>query len=124
VRSVQFAEAEEHFADIVSEAEAGESLTILRGDKAVAKIIPFREPSLAEDGSERLAATDRLTSVMQEGSDSGGSKITNPDEFNGGADSERKLRRRAAFERISAMMEKGIDLGGVWNGRSELYEGD
>jgi antitoxin (DNA-binding transcriptional repressor) of toxin-antitoxin stability system len=79
MRNVQLAEAEDHLADLVCEAEAGESLTILRGDKPVARIIPFRADT-APDESQRQAAVQRLIALMERGIDMGGFKIANRDQ--------------------------------------------
>ncbi len=68
MRQVQLHEEEQQFAALVSEAEAGESLTILRGDKPVAQIIPF--PTEATQ-SERAAARNRLIALMDRGVDMG-----------------------------------------------------
>jgi prevent-host-death family protein len=70
MRQVQLHEEEQQFAALVSEAEAGESLTILRHGKPVAQIIPFtkmNEPVAAE----RSAALARLSSLMEKGYDMG-----------------------------------------------------
>jgi antitoxin (DNA-binding transcriptional repressor) of toxin-antitoxin stability system len=68
MRQVQLHEAQEQFAALVSEAEAGESLTILRGDKPVAQIIPFPAQSTQD---ERSAARDRLFALMDRGVEMG-----------------------------------------------------
>ncbi len=69
MRQVQLAEDESQFAALVSEAEAGESLTIFRGDRPVAQIIPFpKQPT--ED--QRAAALKRLKALMNKGIDLGG----------------------------------------------------
>ncbi|ADW67604.1 type II toxin-antitoxin system Phd/YefM family antitoxin [Granulicella tundricola] len=69
MRQVQLHEEEEQFASLVSEAEAGESLTILRAGKPVAQIIPFPEPAADDDG---VAAMRRLQALMKQGLDLGG----------------------------------------------------
>jgi prevent-host-death family protein len=69
MRQVQLHEAEENLAALVAEAEAGESLTILRNGKPVAQIVPFPEPS--EPGAERMAALERLDDLMAKGYDMG-----------------------------------------------------
>jgi antitoxin (DNA-binding transcriptional repressor) of toxin-antitoxin stability system len=79
MRNVQLTEAEEHLADLVSEAEAGETLTILRGDKPIARIVPFRAAT-PPDESLRQAVVQRLIALMEQGIDLGGFKITNRDQ--------------------------------------------
>lgn len=69
MRQVQLSEAEQQFSALISEAEAGESLTILRGDKPVARIIPF--PHDEEREATRLAAAARLDTLMEKGYDMG-----------------------------------------------------
>ena len=71
MRQVQLREEEEQFAALVSEAEAGESLTILRGDKPVAQIIPFPVSHNNADEAERQAALKRLRAIMERGYDLG-----------------------------------------------------
>ncbi len=71
MRQVPLHEEEQQFAALISEAEAGESLTILRQGKPVAQIIPFPEVSGATE-AERLAALERLRTLMNRGLDLGG----------------------------------------------------
>ncbi len=82
MRQVQLAEAQEHLADLVSEAEGGQRITILREGHPVAEIIPF--PDLAEPQptpEERQAAWERLSALMERGIDLGGFKIESRDEL-------------------------------------------
>lgn len=69
MRQVQLHEEERQFATLVSQAEAGESLTILRGDKPVAQIIPF--PEATDRQAKRMAAVARLDALMEKGFDMG-----------------------------------------------------
>ncbi len=69
MRQVQIEEAGEHFAELLSQAEAGESLTILRGNRAVAQIVPFRAQV---DIASHDAARQRLRAAMDRGLDLGG----------------------------------------------------
>lgn len=69
MRQVQWND-DTQLATLVSEVEAGESVTILRGERPVAQIIPFpqaKEPARAE----RMAALERLTAIMDKGHDMG-----------------------------------------------------
>ncbi len=68
MRQVQLLEAAEQFAALIAEAEAGESLTILRAGKPVAQIIPFPQQPSEE---ERLAAGKRLLALIEKGFDLG-----------------------------------------------------
>jgi prevent-host-death family protein len=69
MRQVQLDEQEQQFASLIAEAEAGESLTILRRGKPVAQIVPFPK-QLTE--AERAAAIERLSASMEKGLDLGG----------------------------------------------------
>ena len=72
MRQVQLHEEERHFAPLVAEAEAGESLTILRHGKPVAQIIPFPAHSERPTKEEHLAALDRLRTIRNRGLNLGG----------------------------------------------------
>ena len=68
MRQVQLHEEEEQFAALVAEAEAGESLTILRAGRPVAQIIPFPEQSVdTRSEDERMQAVSRLKAIMHKG---------------------------------------------------------
>jgi len=70
MRQVQLSEDDHQLTTLVSEVEAGESVTILRGERPVAQIIPVpdaNEPTRAD----RLAALARLTAIMDKGYDMG-----------------------------------------------------
>ena len=69
MRQVQLIEEEKQFASLVSEAEAGESLTILRAGKPVAQIIPFPEDNKTRE--QRMAALEKLEATMKKGYDLG-----------------------------------------------------
>jgi antitoxin (DNA-binding transcriptional repressor) of toxin-antitoxin stability system len=69
MRQIQLNE-EVEFSTLIREVEDGESLTLLRGERPVAQIIPFPgtdEPTRAE----RMAALERLTAIMDKGYDMG-----------------------------------------------------
>lgn len=69
MRQVQLVEEEKQFASLVSEAEAGQSLTILRAGKPVAQIIPFPEGDKTRE--QRMAALKELEATMKKGYDLG-----------------------------------------------------
>jgi len=69
MRQVQLHDAEQQFAALVSEAEAGGSMTILRGDRPVAQIIPF--PESVDRETARLQAVAQLNALMEKGVDMG-----------------------------------------------------
>jgi antitoxin (DNA-binding transcriptional repressor) of toxin-antitoxin stability system len=69
MRQVQLPEEERQFAALVSQAEAGEILTILRGGKPVAQLIPV--PPQRTD-AEREEARKKLIELMNQGVDLGG----------------------------------------------------
>jgi len=72
MRQVQLHEEEQQFAALVAEAEAGESLTILRGGKPVAQIIPFpQQASETHTEEERLEGARQLQALMDKGFDLG-----------------------------------------------------
>ncbi|WP_263373923.1 type II toxin-antitoxin system Phd/YefM family antitoxin [Granulicella aggregans] len=69
MRQVQLTD-DGQLATLVSEAEAGESITILRGERPVAQIIPFPEAPVAMT-ADRLAAIEELKAIMDKGYDLG-----------------------------------------------------
>lgn len=83
VRSVSIEELEEHTAELVAEVEAGNRLTLIRGGKRIADIVPSIASSEPEwkDEEERLKAVDRVMEKLRRGYDLGGFKITNRDEL-------------------------------------------
>ncbi len=86
------------FGTLVGEVEAGgEGVTVMRGGKPVAQVIPFPLPERPIDEAKRLEAVKRLCEIMDAG---------------------------APWRRLTGLMDQGVDLGGVWNGRDELYERD
>ena len=69
MRQIQLNEDVE-FSTLIREVEDGESLTLLRGERPVAQIIPF--PGTDEPTHvERMAALERLTAIMDKGYDMG-----------------------------------------------------
>ena len=61
------------FGTLVGEVEAGgEGVTVMRGGKPVAQVIPFPVPS---DEAKRLEAVARAVAIMDAGYDLGGYKI-------------------------------------------------
>jgi antitoxin (DNA-binding transcriptional repressor) of toxin-antitoxin stability system len=72
MRQVQLHEEEQQFAALVSEAEAGESLTILRQGKPVAQIIPFAHTQEQSVHLERQAAIQELDTLLETGIPLGG----------------------------------------------------
>ncbi len=72
MRQVQLHEEEEQFAALVAQAEAGESLTILKGGRPVAQIIPFPRSNPERQAEEdRQLAVRRAKAMMAGGSDLG-----------------------------------------------------
>ena len=78
MRQVQLSEDDQQLATLVGEVEAGESVTILRGERPVAQIIPFPEArrfeSLVDEDafSRREAAIKRIRATMKKGIPMGG----------------------------------------------------
>lgn len=120
MRQVQLHEEEHQFASLVSQAEAGESLTIVRHGKAVAQIIPFpesNEPSRAE----RMAALGQLDVLMARGYDQGGFKTRNRDEL---YDRDLSLQsREEALRELDTLLENAVPLGGTPPTRDEMHDG-
>lgn len=72
MRQVQVQDAAEHFADLIAEAEAGESLTIVKAGRPVAQIVPFRADNAEVfSDAERIAARKELRTVTAQGFDLG-----------------------------------------------------
>jgi antitoxin (DNA-binding transcriptional repressor) of toxin-antitoxin stability system len=86
--SVSLKEVEEHPADFVAKVEAGERLTLVRGGKTLADVVP-RNGASDEAGlpkkwateEERLAAVEKFFAVLDTGLDLGGLRIENRDEL-------------------------------------------
>ncbi len=78
MRQVRLSEGDGRLSRLVSEVEAGESLTILRGERPVAQIIPFRGAASAatlpdEDAlPKREASIKRIREIMKKGIPMGG----------------------------------------------------
>ncbi|CAN5446386.1 hypothetical protein BH10ACI4_BH10ACI4_12050 [soil metagenome] len=72
MRQVQLHEEEHQFAALVSQAEAGESLTILRHGRPVAQIIPFpNSTDTVNQHADRQTALRELEALMEKGFDLG-----------------------------------------------------
>jgi len=81
MRSVSIKELEEHTAELVAEAEAGNRFTLIRGGRAVAELVPatvHADQQWATE-EERLQAIDQLMETLHRGYDLGGFKITDRD---------------------------------------------
>ena len=64
MRSVNLAEAKAKLSELVAEAEAGETVQIMRRGKVVAKIAPAgKKPARRIDIAELRAITDTMTST-------------------------------------------------------------
>ena len=81
MRSVSIKELEEHTAELVAEVEAGNRLTLIRGGKAVAEVVPLTGTSIRPTEAERAAAGERLIAIMEKGIDLEGIRIENRDEL-------------------------------------------
>ena len=79
VRQVQLRQDDTNLAAYVSEAEAGETVTILRDGKPVAQIIAFPKAKVSD--AERQQAIEGLRTIMDHGYDLGGLKITSRNEL-------------------------------------------
>jgi len=80
MRNVSIEELEKHTADLISEVEAGHRLTLVRGGKPIADIVP-RELSanIEPTDEERERAGKELLEILHKGYDLGGFKITDRD---------------------------------------------
>ena len=78
MRQVQLSEDDQQLATLVGEVEAGESVTILRGERPVAQIIPFpgakgQQGFTNRDALlKREAAIKRIREIMEQGIPMGG----------------------------------------------------
>lgn len=88
MRNVSIQELEADAAGLIAEVEAGQRLTLIRGGRAVADIVPHAD---VVSGSETRHATaekmthgeavEQLMTTLEKGFDLGGFKITNRDEL-------------------------------------------
>jgi prevent-host-death family protein len=62
MRSVNLAEAKAKLSELVTEAEAGETVQIMRRGKPVAQITPVKQPRKPLDVAALRALTDSMTS--------------------------------------------------------------
>jgi len=111
MRQVQLHEEEAQFASLIAEAEAGESLTILRAGKPVAQIIPFPEQPLR--GADREAALQELIALMDKGLDLGGV-------WNG---HDEIYDRETALKELDILLQEGLPLGGTPPTRDDMHDG-
>jgi antitoxin (DNA-binding transcriptional repressor) of toxin-antitoxin stability system len=78
MRQVQLSEYGQQLSKLVGEVEAGESVTILRGERPIAQIIPFPESkkpdALGDEDAllKREAAIKRISEIMRKGIPMGG----------------------------------------------------
>ncbi|WP_150110669.1 type II toxin-antitoxin system Phd/YefM family antitoxin [Granulicella mallensis] len=80
MRSVSIQELEEHTAELVAEVEAGNRLTLIRGGKTVAEIVPPATVApIWESEEQRLNAIEEFMNILHKGYDLGGFKITDRD---------------------------------------------
>ena len=86
MRNISVQEFELHPADYVAQVEAGARLTLLRGGKAVAEVLPASStpaeteyPKQWASEEERLAAVEDLMQILRRGWDLGCLKITDRD---------------------------------------------
>ena len=80
MRQLELKDAEKHFSDLIAEAEAGQTLMILRANKPVARIVPAQATETVAS-SDQEDAHQELLRIMNHGYDLGGLKITNRDEL-------------------------------------------
>jgi prevent-host-death family protein len=81
MRNVSIQDFENHPADFVAEVEAGARLTLVRGGKPIAEVVPVAQATLSKWASEeeRLAAVADMMAFMKKGINMGGFKITDRD---------------------------------------------
>lgn len=70
MRNVSIQELEADTDSLISEVEAGQRLTLIRGGKAVADIVPHTQTAATEES--RAAAFREMLAVMNSGLDLGG----------------------------------------------------
>lgn len=112
MRNVSIQELEADAAGLISEVEAGQRLTLIRGGKAVAEIVPH---------SDALAADQTRAADFQE-MVAGGEPTTYEQRQR---TAEEGMTHDQAVEQLMTTLEKGFDLGGFKiTNRDELYERD
>ncbi len=62
-RTVSASEANQNFSRLLGEAEAGETITILRRGQSVAKLVPVIDEDAAR--AKRIAAAEDLVALMR-----------------------------------------------------------
>ena len=71
MRQVALREEEVQFAELVREAEAGESVTVTREGRPVAQIVPFPAAPAQRSEEDRLQAVRELEAFLAERHDLG-----------------------------------------------------
>lgn len=66
---VTLAEAEAHLSDLVSRAEAGETIDICRDGKPVVRLVPAEVPRQRVDAALLRAITDKMTPQAESAGD-------------------------------------------------------
>ena len=72
-------EANRSFSKILKEAENGETVTITRNGKPVARLVPMAIPPLAKSKKEREKARADLMALLEKGFDLGGGPYSRDD---------------------------------------------
>ena len=78
-QTVTATEATEHFAELLEQAERGESFVVMKDDRPVARIVPVetahRQELTPEEKESRLAAHARLMEMIRNAGSYGGEKF-------------------------------------------------
>lgn len=82
MRNVSLQELETHAADLISEVEAGHRLTLIRGGKPVADIVPHVVEQTLD--ADREAARKRLLELLEEGIPMDGKPLTRDEIYDRG----------------------------------------
>ena len=77
MRQVSLREANQNFAKIIAEVEAGGEVVITRRGHAVARLVP--EPVKARLSPKRQAAYERMVARMERGVSLGGLRVSRED---------------------------------------------
>ena len=80
MRQVSLRDANQNFAKLIAEVEAGEQVVLTRRGRPVARIVP-ETPRKRELTPEQQAARDRLIARMRKGYHLGGLKVNRDESY-------------------------------------------
>jgi antitoxin (DNA-binding transcriptional repressor) of toxin-antitoxin stability system len=125
MRTLSVQEFEQDTDTYIAEAESGQRLVLMRGDRPVAEIGPAASNDSDRSNKseeDRLAALAEFKEMLDRGMDLGGFRIEHRDTLHD-PDSAAAKRREAAIQRLDEIMDEGIPLGGTPPSRDEMHDG-